>query len=84
MIKLELRPHQQDMLKAMDLNPKGILHCPVGGGKTLTFITHSRKYLESGSKVLVVVAPQLLLSNQLFNEFDKHLKDIPYIIYWIY
>ena len=79
MIKLELRPHQQDMLKAMDLNHKGILHCPVGGGKTLTFITHSRKYLESGSKVLVVVAPQLLLSNQLFNEFDKHLKDVNFL-----
>ena len=89
MIKFEPRPHQQDMLWSMDMNDKGIVHCPVGGGKTYTFITDSRKYLidnpiktscnESGSRVVVVVAPQLLLSNQLFKEFDKHLKDINFL-----
>ena len=45
MIKFEPRPHQQDMLWSMDMNDKGIVHCPVGGGKTYTFITDSRKYL---------------------------------------
>lgn len=79
MVKFELRPHQKEMLKAMDIHEKGIVYCPVGGGKTLTFISDSRKYLESGSKVVVVVAPQLLLCNQLFKEFDKHLKDMNFL-----
>lgn len=72
-----LRPHQQDMLNAMAANAKGIIQCPTGGGKTYTFITDARRHLHPG-KVVVVVAPRILLIKQLFNEFDTHLSDTRY------
>lgn len=73
-----LRPHQQDILDALQCNSKGIITCPTGGGKTLAMITDSRRFLTPGN-VVVVVAPQLLLSQQLFSEFDKHLTDVNFM-----
>lgn len=73
-----LRPHQKDMIDSMESNDRGIIQCPTGGGKTYTFITNSRQYLTPGNVVLVV-APQLLLSQQLFDEFDTHLTDIDFV-----
>lgn len=73
-----LRPHQQQILDALQLNSKGIVTCPTGGGKTFAMITDSRRFLTPGN-VVVVVAPQLLLSQQLFTEFDKHLTDINFM-----
>ena len=75
---MQLRPHQQVMLDAMESNRKGYLTCGTGGGKTLTFITDSRRFLIPGN-VIAVVAPQLLLSEQLFSEFDFHLSDIDFV-----
>lgn len=74
----KLRQHQKDMLMAMDEHDNGIIQCPTGGGKTFTFIVHSRQFMEP-HKVIVVVAPQLLLLQQLFGEFDKHLNDINFV-----
>ncbi len=74
----QLRPHQLRMLDAMAINRKGIIQCPTGGGKTLTMITDSRRFLKPG-KVVLIVAPQLLLSQQLFSEFDFHLQDIDFM-----
>jgi len=73
-----LLPHQKDILSALESNSRGIVTCPTGGGKTYTFITDSRRFLTPGN-VVVVVAPQLLLSQQLFNEFDKHLSDVNFM-----
>ena len=73
-----LRPHQQQILDALQCNSKGIITCPTGGGKTFTMITDSRRFLTPGN-VVVVVAPQLLLSQQLFTEFDKHLTDVNFM-----
>lgn len=73
-----LRPHQQDILDALQCNSKGIITCPTGGGKTFAMITDSRRFLTPGN-VVVVVAPQLLLSQQLFTEFDKHLIDVNFM-----
>ena len=75
---MNLYPHQQDILDALRVNNKGIISCPTGGGKTFTFITDSRRFLQP-TQVVVVVAPQLLLSEQLFNEFDKNLSDIDFM-----
>lgn len=72
------RPHQQRMLDALAFHSKGIIQCPTGGGKTFTMITDARRFLKPG-KVILVVAPQLLLSQQLFSEFDFHLRDIDFI-----
>tara|TARA_Y100000389_G_C17460448_1_gene521312 strand:+ start:117 stop:1511 length:1395 start_codon:yes stop_codon:yes gene_type:complete len=75
---MKLRPHQQTMLDAMLNNNRGYLTCGTGGGKTFTMITDSRRFLAPGN-VVVVVAPQLLLSQQLFTEFDKHLTDVNFM-----
>ena len=75
---ITLRPHQQDILNSLQLNSKGIVSCPTGGGKTFTMITDSRRFMQPGN-VIVVVAPQLLLSQQLFTEFDKHLSDVNFM-----
>lgn len=74
----QLRPHQLRMLDAMAVNQKGIIQCPTGGGKTFTMITDARRFMKPG-KVVLVVAPQLLLSQQLFTEFDSHLQDVDFI-----
>jgi len=75
---MQLRPHQQVMLDALASNRKGYLTCGTGGGKTYTIITDCRRFLTPGN-VIVIVAPQLLLSEQLFNEFDSHLSDIDFV-----
>ena len=75
---MNLYPHQLEMLEALHSNNKGWLSCPTGGGKTFTFITDCRRFLSPGN-VVVVVAPQLMLSNQLFNEFDTHLNDVDFL-----
>lgn len=75
---MNLYPHQQLILNSLQENNKGIITCPTGGGKTFAMITDSRRFLQPGN-VVVVVAPQLLLSQQLFNEFDKHLQDVNFM-----
>jgi superfamily II DNA or RNA helicase len=72
------RPHQQRMLDAMASNLKGKVICPTGGGKTFTMITDCRRFLKPG-QVILQVAPQLMLSQQLFSEFDKHLSDVQFL-----
>lgn len=74
----QLYSHQQQIVDALQLNTNGIISCPTGGGKTFSMITDSRRFLIPGG-VVVVVAPQLLLSEQLFMEFDKHLPDINFM-----
>ena len=75
---INLYPHQQQILEALTLYNRGIISCPTGGGKTLSMITDSRRFLTPG-EVIVVVAPQLLLCQQLFSEFDKHLPDVNFM-----
>lgn len=78
-----LRPHQQQILNALQCNSKGIVTCPTGGGKTFAMITDSRRFLAPGN-VVVVVAPQRLLLHQLFTEFDKHLTDVNFMFRQIF
>lgn len=75
---MKLRSNQETILNALKSNNKGIISCPTGGGKTLCFIEDSRRFLKPGN-VILVVAPQLMLSEQLFNEFDKHLNDVDFM-----
>ena len=69
--------HQQNILDSLKKYKRGLITCPTGGGKTVTFIHDSRRFLIPGG-VVVVVAPQLMLSDQLFKEFDKHLSDVDF------
>ena len=68
---MQLRPHQQDAVDSMLAFDKGQLVIPTGGGKTLCMIydiIQNQKYIDNGS-TLVVVAPRILLAEQLCSEF---------------
>jgi len=68
---MQLRPHQEQAVKAMLRNDKGQVIVPTGGGKTMCMIDDamnefSRSYM---GQTIVVVAPRILLANQLSSEF---------------
>ena len=67
---LTLRPHQLDAVNAMSNNTKGQVIVPTGGGKTMCMIEDVKRQFKSPvSKTIVVVAPRILLANQLCSEF---------------
>jgi superfamily II DNA or RNA helicase len=69
-----LRPHQQRGLDAMANHSKGILVMPTGAGKTPTMIFDAvREFSNSIPQTIVVVAPRILLSEQLSAEFLEHI-----------
>lgn len=66
----QLRPHQQDALNALQQHSKGICVFPTGGGKTNVSIFDALEQFKSDApKTIVVVAPRILLSEQLSAEF---------------
>ena len=72
---MQLRPHQQDALDAMLVNEKGQLVIPTGGGKTPVMffdLIENCKYIDNGMTA-VVVAPRILLAEQLCSEFLEHI-----------
>lgn len=66
-----LRPHQERILKRMENYTKGQLIVPTGGGKTLTMILDTQRRHDSvtNGTTTVVVAPRILLAEQLCSEF---------------
>ena len=72
-----LRPHQQKALDAMLAYDKGQVIIPTGGGKTMCMIydiLENQKYIDNGSTI-VVVAPRILLAEQLCKEFLEVIDD---------
>jgi superfamily II DNA or RNA helicase len=66
----QLRPHQQDALDALLQHSKGICVFPTGGGKTNVGIFDAiNQFLSTTSKTIVVVAPRILLAEQLSSEY---------------
>ena len=74
---LTLRPHQTKAVKAMLRNTKGQIIIPTGGGKTMCMIDDAMNEFSKTvlSKTIVVVAPRILLANQLSAEFLYHNLD---------
>jgi superfamily II DNA or RNA helicase len=68
---ITLRPHQERILKRMETYNKGQMIVPTGGGKTLTMImdTQRRHDVITHGTTTVVVAPRILLAEQLCSEF---------------
>ena len=67
---ITLRPHQQEALEAMQQHDKGQVIIPTGGGKTLCMINDAKQQFDQvGSTTIVVVAPRILLAEQLCKEF---------------
>ena len=72
---ITLRPHQQDAVDSMLAYEKGTVVIPTGGGKTLCMIydiIQNQKYIDNGMTA-VVVAPRILLAEQLCSEFLEHI-----------
>ena len=67
---ITLRPHQRKAVNAMWDNSKGQVIIPTGGGKTICMIqdTIHQQAIPSGVTT-VVVAPRILLAEQLCKEF---------------
>ena len=76
---MQLRPHQEQALQAMTDNDKGQVIVPTGGGKTICMIMDTIRQLKMYGTV-VVVAPRILLAEQLYREFmeivNENLYDV--------
>jgi len=60
----------------MQAHDLGQIIIPTGGGKTICMIEDAKKQLENnGPKTIVVVAPRILLANQLCSEFLEIITD---------
>ena len=67
---IQLRPHQQTAMDALSQHSKGIVVMPTGGGKTNVGIFDAVRQFQSNiSKTIVVVAPRILLAEQLSSEY---------------
>ena len=72
---MQLRPHQEQAIQAMTDHDKGQVIVPTGGGKTICMIMDTIKQFtlkQHGlgiSQTFVVVAPRILLAEQLCSEF---------------
>ena len=66
-----LRPHQRKAVNAMWQNNKGQVIIPTGGGKTICMIDDAITNMEvrHHGQTFVVVAPRILLAEQLCSEF---------------
>ena len=75
-MKVTLRPHQSEAVNALRQNAIGQVIVPTGGGKTLVAIMDAVKRFEVNvPRTIVVVAPRLLLANQLCSEFLEHVNN---------
>ena len=71
---IKLRPHQQDAVYALRNNSIGQIIVPTGGGKTLIAIMDAVKRFEIKTpRTIVVVAPRILLAEQLSSEYLEHI-----------
>ena len=73
---MQLRPHQIDSLVAMQSNTKGQVIVPTGGGKTMCMIEDAIYQFKSAPKTIVVVAPRILLAEQLSSEFLEIINNV--------
>ena len=69
---MPLRPHQIDALDAMANHSKGQIIVPTGGGKTMCMIEDAKKV----NGTIVVVAPRILLAEQLSSEFLEQIDNV--------
>ena len=74
---MQLRPHQEKAIQAMSRHDKGQVIVPTGGGKTICMIHDAIEQFKSDRlKTIVVVAPRILLANQLCEEFLEYIDDV--------
>jgi len=75
---IQLRDHQLSILNTLQENRKGQVIVPTGGGKTMCMIEDAKYQFtkNSVSKTIVVVAPRILLAQQLCEDFLELIDDV--------
>ena len=73
---MQLRSHQLDSLVAMQQSDKGQIIVPTGGGKTMCMIEDAKYRFNNTRRTIVVVAPRILLANQLSADFLEHITNV--------
>jgi len=78
---MQLRPHQLEALDKMNTKRLGQVIVPTGGGKTMCMIEDAKRRFAQNSlpKTIVIVAPRILLANQLSAEFLEFITDVDVI-----
>jgi len=69
---IQLREHQNTVIDILSKNRKGQIIVPTGGGKTMCMIEDAKKV----SGTIVVVAPRILLAEQLSSEFLEIIDNV--------
>ena len=72
---IKLHDHQLRVIDKLNKHQRGQVIVPTGGGKTLCMITDAKCELQGEKQTLVVVAPRILLAQQLSSDFLEHLDD---------
>ena len=72
---IKLHNHQLRVIDKLNKHQRGQVIVPTGGGKTLCMITDAKCVLQGEKQTLVVVAPRILLAQQLSSDFLEHLDD---------
>jgi superfamily II DNA or RNA helicase len=74
---ISFRDHQKECLDATEIHSKGIICATTGAGKTLVGIGDTiREFLKDTPQTVVVVAPRILLANQLSSEYLEHIDTV--------
>ena len=68
---IELREHQLRVVNKMLNHQRGQVIVPTGGGKTICMISDAISQLSKKNQTIVVVAPRILLAQQLSSDFLK-------------
>jgi len=73
---MQLLDYQQRALSEISKHSKGKVLIPTGGGKTVVMMQDAKNRIAASDVPLtiVVVAPRILLANQLSDEFEQYLK----------
>ena len=87
----KLRPHQERVVNSLRNNSRGQVIVPTGGGKTLCMIKDAQSQFNScewdlilkdpDRKTIVIVAPRILLAQQLSDDFIHFLDVHPMLQY---
>ena len=82
----KLRPHQERVVDSLRNNSRGQVIVPTGGGKTLCMIKDAQSQFNSCDwdvilkdperKTIVIVAPRILLAQQLCEEFLEQITGV--------
>jgi superfamily II DNA or RNA helicase len=71
------RPHQKECDIILQNHPKGIICATTGAGKTLVGVADTiREFNQETPQTVVVVAPRILLAEQLSSEYLEHIKNV--------